>query len=180
MIVMMTVIIVFLSYVWPEDRHNHCDGDDLYDDHHCEFELGGQGRGSNGQRHQVYKQKPSFSSLSCLIRTFMDGSTHHVLLFIKILAVQDKTNLIITLLIALLIKFNDPAWSPGPGLQNHHHICCKRLQQPCLVARVASRRLGAGKVAVLGALGDDQEAGQYRWGESGGAFTILFVIHHWL
>ena len=41
----------------PEDRHNHCDGDDLYNDHHCEFELGGQGRGSNGQRHQVYKQK---------------------------------------------------------------------------------------------------------------------------
>ena len=52
----------------------------------------------------------------------MDGSTHHGLLFIKILAVQDKTNLIITLLIALLINFNDPAWSPGLGLQNHHHI----------------------------------------------------------
>ena len=100
-----------------DDRHNHCDGDD----HHCEFEPGGQGRGSNGQRHQVYKQKPSYSSLSCLIRTFIDGSTHHVLLFIKILAVQDKTNLIITLLIALLINFNDPAWSPGLGLQNHHH-----------------------------------------------------------
>ena len=54
--------------------HNHCDGDDLYDDHHGEFELGGQGRGSNSQRHQV-KQKPSYSSLSCLIRTLMDGST---------------------------------------------------------------------------------------------------------
>ena len=51
---------------------NHCDGDDLYNDPHGEFEPGGQGRGSNGQRHQVYKQKPSFSSLSCLIRTFMD------------------------------------------------------------------------------------------------------------
>ena len=31
-----------------DDRHNHCGADDLYDDHHCEFELGGQGRGSNG------------------------------------------------------------------------------------------------------------------------------------
>ena len=35
---------------------------------------------------------------------------------------------------------------------------------------------------MLGALGEDQEAGQYRWGERGGgvAFTILFVILHWL
>ena len=33
---------------------------------------------------------------------------------------------------------------------------------------------------MLGALGDDPEAGQYRWGESGVAFTILLVILHWL
>ena len=73
MIVMMTVMTVFLSYSWVctlfgENDYDHCDGDDLYNDHHGEFEQGGQGRGSNGQRHQV-EQKPSYSSLSCLIRT---------------------------------------------------------------------------------------------------------------
>ena len=82
-----------VRWKWFDD---HCDGDDLYDDHHGEFELGGQGRGSNSQRHQV-KPKPSYSSFSCLIRTFMDGSTYHVLLFMKILGVQDKMNVIITL-----------------------------------------------------------------------------------
>ena len=47
----------------------------------------------------------------------MDGSTYHVLLSIKILGVHDKMNIIITLLIALLINFNDPAWSDGHQVQ---------------------------------------------------------------
>ena len=80
-----------VRWKWLDD---HCDGDDLYKDHHGEFEPGGQGRGSNGQRHQVYKQKTSFSSLLCFIRTFMDGSIHHVLLFSELLGVQDKMDII--------------------------------------------------------------------------------------
>ena len=33
-----------------------------------------------------------------------------------------------------------------------------------LITRVAARKLGRGKVALLGALGDDAEAAQYRQG----------------
>ena len=47
----------------------------------------------------------------------MDGSTYHVLLFIKILGVHDKINIIITLLIALLINLHDLAWSDGHQVQ---------------------------------------------------------------
>ena len=98
-----------VRWKWLDD---HCDSDDLYNDHHGEFKPGGQGRGSNGQRHQV-KQKPSYSYPILFLALVLDKDIHGWK-YSPCLTIyrnsrstrQDECNH--HPLIALLINFNDP------------------------------------------------------------------------